>query len=142
MRPVYCYYQLAQILFQSTHPNAGCDNIMNSSTYKYVIFQSTHPNAGCDTLAWLLLVVRDISIHASQRGMRLIQDHTHFSLLNISIHASQRGMRLVVSFTTPLSSLFQSTHPNAGCDSSITGLGLVAVNFNPRIPTRDATLDK
>ena len=48
-------------------------------------------------------------------------------------------MRLIINCFYLVSTKFQSTHPNAGCDLT----GLIDVfkkdNFNPRIPTRDAT---
>ena len=126
------------MLFQSTHPNAGCDlnsDVVSSISCK---FQSTHPNAGCDNNNLTTICSNIISIHASQRGMRPFFMLFYCSQC-ISIHASQRGMR---QESADLYAKRQNFNPRIPTrDATLTNKKDFNehVDFNPRIPTRDAT---
>ena len=71
--------------------------------------------------------------------MRHVDEKTLAAIEQISIHASQCGMRPPYLGETLFPSQFQSTHPNAGCDWCRVFSKFYSYNFNPRIPMRDAT---
>ncbi len=174
--------------FQSTHPCAGCDSSSSNHMMPMYPFQSTHPCAGCDLCAAAWTRTTRISIHAPLCGVRRLQEQIFVpagdyfnprtpvrgatnnrrrirTKSHISIHAPLCGVRPAYSLQSQKQSLFQSTHPCAGCDVTIPdGFDLNAqfqsthpcagcdisqqvyyryiCHFNPRTPVRGATQNR
>ena len=134
----YCSFDWWELI--SIHASQrGMRHFSQKSLLLYPHFNPRIPTRDATNCRCIARIILSISIHASQRGMRHsdVDDGTY--LLRISIHASQRGMRLASLGVGQNWDLFQSTHPNAGCDINSELVLMFENDFNPRIPTRDAT---
>ena len=91
---------LKLLMFQSTLPTRGSDQIISENVFYDLMFQSTLPTRGSDV--WLVgNSARDgVSIHAPHEGERHDGVTLAFDDGSVSIHAPHEGERLAVPKTS------------------------------------------